>query len=83
MQCYVPPGDSYRTPMTDFQWEYKRKCCYPKLGDMLYKHWSYHETTFPPLEGYLNLVANSLDHQTLANNPTGTKDVIDEMFFQE
>ncbi len=69
--------------MTDFQWEQKRKCHYPKLGDRLYRHFSYHETTFPPHEGYLNLVANVKDRQTLAGNPMGTKDAIDEMFFEE
>ncbi len=31
----------------------------------------------------MNLVANDKDHQTLANNPTGTKDMLDEMFFEE
>ncbi len=29
------------------------------------------------------MVANDKDRQTLANNPTGTKDAIDEMFFEE
>ncbi len=76
-------GDLDHAPMTDFQWEQKRKRCYPKPGDRLYRHFTYHETTFLPHEGYLNLVANAKDHQTLANNPTGTKDAIDEMFFEE
>ncbi len=31
----------------------------------------------------MNLVANDKDRQTLANNPMGTKDAIDEMFFEE
>ncbi len=30
------PGDSNHAPMTDFQWESKRKGCYPKPGDRLY-----------------------------------------------
>ncbi len=69
--------------MTDFQWEQKRKRRYPVPGDRLYRHFTYHETTFPPYEGYLNLVANAHDHQTQAGNPTGTKDAIDEMLFEE
>ncbi len=76
-------GDLDCAPMTDFQWEQKLKCCYPKPGDRLYRHFTYHETTFPLHEGYLNLVANAKDHQNLANNPMGTKDAIDEMFFEE
>ncbi len=31
----------------------------------------------------MNLVANDKDRQTLANNPTGTRDAINEMFFEE
>ncbi len=77
------PGDLDRAPMTDFQWEQKWRCCYPISGDRLYRHFTYHETTFPSHEGYLNLVANAKDRQNLANNATGTKDAIDEMFFEE
>ncbi len=52
-------------------------------GDTLYKHWSYHKTTFLPEEWYLDLIAFPPNHVQCSKNPTGTKDAINEMFFDE
>ncbi len=48
----------------------------------MYKHWSYHKTTYLPLRGYLDLIAFPPDRATCERNPTGTKDAINEIFME-